>query len=224
MDNTYLSAHYNRVHLRGQAATVPALSHANHGESFYRFLLSVPRLSGQTDLLPVLVPEQLLEETPVEADETYAVAGQLRSFNSRSCEGPRLILSIFARELRREKGPGCNHILLSGTICKSPSFRQTPLGREICDVILAVNRHYGRADYLPCISWGAVARKTAQLEVGDDLGLEGRVQSRIYRKNVEGEVEEHTAYEVSVMRPLPPEELMRQSFSVDGWDAGAYNR
>ena len=201
MDNNF-----NRVRLCGRAAGEPALSHINHGEHFYRFPLSVERLSGQEDLLPVILPRRLLEEHPVHTGDTLTLTGQLRSFNNRSGQGPRLVISVFVRELTPGGAAPFNQIQLSGVLCKAPSLRRTPLGREICDLILAVNRRYGRADYLPCIAWGKVAAKIAEMQVGDRLTLEGRVQSRTYIKQTDAGSEERTAYEVSVMQLLDDEE------------------
>lgn len=208
MDNITSPIHFNRAKLCGQVLTEPVPSHVNHGESFFRFFLSVPRLSGQCDELPVIVSRQRLEQAPVRAGDTVSLAGQLRSFNNKSASGPRLVLSVFARQLVLcpESSP-LNVIRLCGTVCKTPTFRRTPLGREICDVILAVNRRYERADYLPCIAWGAIAEKTAALPVGSPLALEGRIQSRSYTKVLAEGSCQRTAYEVSVMHPLDPEEL-----------------
>ncbi len=207
MDNTFRPIHFNRAKLCGQVMTDPALSHANHGEEFCRFFLSVPRLSGQQDLLPVVIARRKLEETPIAVGDTVTVTGQLRSFNNKSGVGARLVIDLFARQLLSGGPESCNLIQLSGTICKTPTLRRTPLGREICDVILAVNRRYGRADYLPCICWGAIAQQTAALEVGSPLALEGRMQSRTYNKALESGCEERIAYEVSVMRPAEPAEF-----------------
>lgn len=202
MDNNF-----NRVRLCGRAAGEPALSHINHGEHFYRFPLSVERLSGQEDLLPVILPRRLLEEHPVHTGDTLTLTGQLRSFNNRSGQGPRLVISVFVRELTPGGAAPFNQIQLSGVLCKAPSLRRTPLGREICDLILAVNRRYGRADYLPCIAWGSLAAFCGGMEVGDSLRLEGRLQSREYRKLVDGQETIRTAYEISVMNLLSaPEE------------------
>lgn len=212
MDNICRPIHYNRARLCGCVATAPQISHTNHGQSFLRFLLSVQRLSGQCDLLPVMAPQQLLEETPLTVGQNVCITGQLRSFNNKSGDGPRLIISLLARSIQTSDTPPSNVIQLSGTICKTPTLRRTPLGREICDVILAVNRRYGRADYLPCISWGAVAQQTAALDIGAPMALEGRIQSRTYTKNLPTGSEERTAYEVSVMRPAAPEELLRDFF------------
>ena len=190
---------YNHVELCGGVLTAPEPSHTNHGESFYRFLLSVPRLSGLNDELPVLVRESLLPED-LSPGDTVTLLGQLRSFNNRSGIGRRLVLSVFARSL--VKSPGAeikNHIRLCGAVCKPPVLRSTPLSREICDLLLAVNRRCGRSDYLPVICWGLLARQAAELTTGDSFCAEGRVQSRVYLKVVDGETQQRTAYEVSVM-------------------------
>lgn len=204
----------NCVSLCGQVLTLPELSHTNHAEPFYRFLLSVPRLSGQCDELPVLVRGRLLEEVELAEGATVSVTGQLRSFNNRSGQGRRLILSVFAAALRVTPGlPPENLIRLRGTVCKPPVPRLTPLGREICDLLLAVNRRCGRADYLPVIAWGALARQAGCLPVGAAFSAEGRVQSRTYLKMLEDRTEQRTAYEVSVMRLLP-EEYLPLSFAA----------
>ena len=195
----------NLVLLRGEAIEEPTLSHENHGQRFYRFLLSVRRLSGQADLLPVIATgEQLQGLLPLHG-RRLAVEGQLRSFNNKSGQGNRLVISVLARTLLPTQEEDRNEILLRGVICKPPVLRRTPLGREICDLMLAVNRKYGRADYLPCIAWGTLARRCGGLEVGDGVRLEGRLQSRVYQKVVEGAVQERTAFEVSVMRLEPVE-------------------
>ena len=203
MDNNF-----NRVRLCGRAAGEPALSHINHGEHFYRFPLSVERLSGQEDLLPVILPRRLLEEHPVHTGDTLTLTGQLRSFNNRSGQGPRLVISVFAHQLALGGESPFNQIQLSGILCRTPTLRRTPLGREICDIILAVNRRYGRADYLPCIAWGAVAAQAADMRTGQRLTVEGRVQSRVYTKNDNGVLTDRTAYEVSIMRPAEIEEFL----------------
>ena len=201
-----MELNYNRVHLCGQAADAPVLSHINHGCAFYRFTLSVLRLSGQADKLPVIVPKTLLDAVPVAAGDTVTVIGQLRSFNNKSGQGPRLVITVFAQRIESGDGSYFNRILLSGALCKKPVLRRTPLGRNICDVILAVNRHYGRADYLPCIAWGQTAVQIAGMDVGERLALEGRVQSRTYTKLLESGSEERTAFEVSIMQLLDEEE------------------
>ena len=190
----------NDLLLRGTAAAEPAFSHENHGQRFYRFPLSVRRLSGQADVLQVIATgEQLSHRLPL-AGRRLEIQGQLRSFNNKSGKGSRLVISAFTRLLVETAGEDVNIIELKGAICKPPVLRRTPLGRCICDMMLAVNRRYGRADYLPCIAWGQVAMVTGQLPVGSTLALEGRVQSRVYTKVVDSVPQERTAYEVSIMR------------------------
>lgn len=196
----------NIVQLRGEALGEPVLSHENHGQRFCRFPLSVRRLSGQADLLPVIATEEQLRGLLPLTGRRLSVEGQLRSFNNKSGQGSRLVISVLARLLSPTQEEDRNDILLRGVLCKPPVLRRTPLGRCICDMMLAVNRRYGRADYLPCIAWGQVAMVTGQMAVGDVLALEGRVQSRIYTKVVDGAPQERTAYEVSVMHLLEPEE------------------
>lgn len=192
----------NLLLLRGTAAEEPTVSHENHGQRFYRFPLSVQRLSGQADVLHVIATgEQLTGLLPL-AGRRLAVEGQLRSFNNKSGSGSRLVISVFARTLTDTDEEDLNFIQLRGVICKPPVLRRTPLGRCISDMMLAVNRRYGRADYLPCIAWGQVAMLTGRMEVGSPLALEGRVQSRNYTKVVEGCAQERTAFEVSVMHLL----------------------
>lgn len=189
----------NQGLLRGKAAGEPRPSHLNHGTAYFSFPLEVERLSGAADVLNVIVAQRTLEACPVVPDRLYEVVGEVRSFNNRSGVGGRLIITFFARELIPAGGPHANHLELQGTLCKMPVLRRTPLGREICDLLLAVNRRYGRADYLPCIAWGALARVCGDMEVGDTLRLTGRLQSRVYRKLVGGAEEERVAYEVSIL-------------------------
>ena len=204
--------HQNHVELCGIVAEAPRLSHENRGESFYHFPLRVERLSGQEDTLPVLVSRTLLQTAAVEEGTALTVAGQLRSFNNKSGQGSRLVISVFARSLREEaEARPYNRILLSGAICRPPTLRRTPLGRCICDLILAVNRRYGRADYLPCIAWGQVAQQVSVLPVGEPLYLEGRVQSRSYTKVLGDTAEKRTAFEVSVMHLLEEESMAQRS-------------
>ncbi len=193
----------NEVLLEGTAHTSPEWSHDNHGTRFYRFFLAVPRLSGQTDVLPVLMPASLLSQ--VTEGQMLRIAGQLRSFNNRSGIGNRLVLTVYAREILPGDGTPCNLIRLSGALCKEPVFRRTPLGRSICDLMLAVPRRYSRADYLPVIAWGQLAVRASRLSVGDTLTLEGRIQSRTYHKVTDHGTEDRVAYEVSMMH-LPEDD------------------
>ena len=190
----------NFVQLRGTAAGEPVPSHENHGQQFSRFPLAVRRLSGQTDTLWVIATMDQLHRLLPLTGRRLTVDGQLRSFNNKSGTGSKLVISVFARTLLpAEEGEDLNMIELQGVICKPPILRRTPLGRCISDMMLAVNRRYGRADYLPCIAWGQVAMITGNMAVGEALSLEGRVQSRAYTKVVEGCAQERTAFEVSIM-------------------------
>ena len=198
----------NRMVLHGRAAHPPAFSHCNHGVEFFSFPLSVSRLSGAADQLNVMAPRALLEGCGgLSRGDAVTVRGEVRTFNNRSGVGSRLVISVLARELVPEEGEDENRLILSGTLCKPPSLRSTPLGRTICDMILAVNRRYGRADYLPCIAWGSLAHLCGGMEVGGALALDGRLQSRTYTKNLGDRTEERTAFEVSVMNLLPPERV-----------------
>lgn len=196
----------NHAVLRGTAAEAPVFSHTNHGVDFFVFPLSVPRLSGTEDRLNILVPQSLLEEHPPVPGRPMEVTGEVRTFNNRTGPGSRLVITLLARALTDTEEPPCNQLTLSGVLCKPPVLRRTPLGREICDLMLAVNRRYGRADYLPCITWGALAQRCGGLTVGDCVSLEGRLQSRLYQKVVDGVTQERTAFEVSVttLTPMAP--------------------
>ena len=193
----------NHAVLRGTAAAEPVFSHTNHGVDFFLFPLTVPRLSGAEDRLNVVAPAPLLAGFPLTSGRRVEVAGEVRTFNNRTGPGSRLVITLLARALTETEEPPCNQLTLSGVLCKPPILRRTPLGREICDLMLAVNRRYGRADYLPCITWGALAQRCAGLAVGDGVALEGRLQSRLYQKVVEGAVQERTAFEVSVTTLVP---------------------
>ena len=164
------------------------------------------RLSGAVDTLNIVCSEQLLAACPVVPGEHYRAAGEIRSFNNRSGVGSRLVITFFAKSLEAGEESGDNRLELTGVLCKAPNLRRTPLGREICDLLLAVNRRYGRADYLPCITWGALARSCGELEVGDTVYLTGRLQSRTYRKLIGDREEERTAYEISVIALEPVRE------------------
>lgn len=189
----------NQIFLRGTLVDLPQFSHENHEKRFYRFLLEVERLSGAVDLLPILVPEHVLGAMDVSGGTMLSVQGQIRSFNSRAETGRRLVISVYAENLETCDGDPENQVSLSGTVCKEPVYRRTPLGREICDVMLAVNRPYHRADYIPCIFWGRTAGEVSACTVGSSLSLTGRLQSRTYVKLLEDGSETRTAYEVSGM-------------------------
>ena len=195
----------NEVELCGTVAAPPVFSHENHGVRFYRVPLAVARLSGQMDTLPLLVRAPLPPEAQPGA--RGRALGQLRSYNNRTGPGSRLVLTVHVSSLDLWDGEAVNRVLLRGTLCKLPTLRRTPLGRSICDVMLAVGRRYGRADYLPLIVWGQLAQEVSLKAVGDTLGVEGRFQSRVYTKVIDGTAQQKTAYEVSTMHllddPLP---------------------
>lgn len=188
----------NRISLCGRP-TPAEYSHENHGRRFYRLFLEVPRLSGAVDRLRVLLPESLLAQAEAATGGLLFVQGQLRSYNHRTETGRRLVISAFAEQLAACGSEPENRVLLTGALCRQPVYRRTPLGREICDGMLAVNRPYRRADYLPCIFWGRTAQEVSRLPVGTMLALDGRLQSRDYVKQLETGPETRTAYEVSVM-------------------------
>lgn len=194
----------NEVLLEGLPQADPEWSHDNHGTRFFRFFLRIPRLSGTPDTLPVLLPEGLAGE--IHADRPVRIRGQLRSFNNRSGIGNKLVLAVYALEVQEALGEPCNQITLRGSLCKPPILRRTPLGRSICDMMLAAPRHYGRADYLPLIAWGQLALQASRLQVGDGITLSGRIQSRSYHKVTDAGTEERIAYEVSMMHLLESQE------------------
>ncbi|MBQ9941658.1 MAG: single-stranded DNA-binding protein [Christensenellaceae bacterium] len=190
----------NKVEISGCVTQQPMASHYIYGEMFYTFPVEVTRLSGNIDSLPVLVPGRLLEHRPVAAGQGVWIMGQLRSYN-RIVEGAsRLELKVFARQLRPFEGGECvNRICLCGYLCKPPVYRKTPFGREIADLLVAVNRAYDRSDYIPAIAWGQNARRSAGRGVGSKLSLEGRIQSRDYEKHLpDGKGEVRRTYEVSI--------------------------
>jgi single-strand DNA-binding protein len=196
----------NRITLRGSLAGMPAFSHENHGRKFYRFDLEVERLSGTADILPVLAPEDVLLAADLFGGSRIEVEGQIRSFNSRTGVGRKLVISVYAERMTTTDREAENSAFLEGAVCKEPIYRKTPLGREICDVMLAVARPYRRADYIPCILWGRAAQDAAALPVGARLALEGRLQSRQYVKVLPTGNETRTAYELSVTAVCPPED------------------
>lgn len=195
----------NRAVLRGAVAMAPAPSHENHGVWYDAFPLVVRRLSGTEDRVNVIVAHPTAEQLSLQPGQEVEIEGEVRSFNNKSGQGSRLVITLFTRSIRPSQGEHINELALSGALCKPPVYRRTPMGREICDLLLAVNRRYGRADYLPCIAWGGLARLCGGLEVGDGVRLEGRLQSRAYTKVDHGVSEVRTAYEVSVMKLEPVE-------------------
>ena len=192
----------NQITLRGSLLSLPHFSHENHGKKFFRFTLEVPRLSGTADLLPIVVEEDLLNAIDLSAGSMLTVTGQVRSHNIRSDGIRHLLIFVYATTLVCEDGEPINEVCIEGPICREPNYRHTPLGREICDVMLAVPRAFRRADYIPCILWGRTAAEGSTCHVRDVIRITGRLQSRIYTKLTDNGPEERTAYEVSVMQFL----------------------
>ncbi|MBR1584462.1 MAG: single-stranded DNA-binding protein [Clostridia bacterium] len=191
----------NQLTLCGVIETAPVLDHEVFGENFYRMDVSVPRLSGAQDILPVTISERLMNSQVVPGVR-LGIVGQLRSYNKVMGGSGRLLLTAFAqRLLAPDDAENPNIIRLTGALCKPPAFRTTPFGREITDLMLAVNRAFGKSDYIPCIAWGRTARYAAGLSVGDKLEVQGRFQSREYQKQLpDGTVMNRVAYEVSLSR------------------------
>ena len=202
MNTNYLEN--NHLILMGKVASEKRYSHEIYGEKFYIFNLEVQRLSSTVDIIPITVSERLLTSVSLELGSELKVEGQFRSYNNYENEKNRLILTVFAKEiipisLEENSEEVSNEVILVGYICKKPIYRQTPFGREIADILLAVNRAYNKSDYIPCIAWGRNARFCENMEVGTEVRLTGRVQSRMYeKKHEDGTVEERVAYEVSV--------------------------
>ena len=197
----------NVVTIAGKVISDLEYSHEIYGEGFYNFIVEVPRLSENNDLLPVTISERLINNRKLAIGTLVGIEGQLRSYNNNNYtkEGNRLILTIFAREInfleneKQIKNP--NQIFLNGYICKKPIYRTTPFGREITDLLLAVNRPYNKSDYIPCIAWGRNARYSENLKVGDRIRIWGRIQSRNYQKKLsEDQIITRTAYEVSISK------------------------
>lgn len=210
MDTNYLENNY--LTLVGKVTGEKRFSHEIYGERFYIFDLSIPRLSGNADMIPITVSERLIEDETLQDGRKLLVKGQFRSYNSYENEKNRLILTVFAKDVKEieeseeeeeneivKKDTITNEVILVGYMCKKPIYRQTPFGREIADILLAVNRAYNKSDYIPCIAWGRNARFCQNLEVGTQVKLVGRIQSRTYeKKHEDGTVETRIAYEVSV--------------------------
>jgi len=189
----------NVVELTGTLGGRPIFSHVSREESYYVFPLEVRRLSGVADTLNIMARQKLLGQMELESLPKITVRGELRSFNNKTGNGNRLVITVFARSIMLCDGPDANHATLRGVICKPPNLRQTPMGREICDLMLAINRRYGRSDYLPCITWGKNAIEAGKWSVGTAVEFTGRAQSRTYIKQEDGHVTEKTAFEVSVV-------------------------
>lgn len=207
MDTNY--SENNQLVLVGKVTSEKRFSHEIYGEKFYIFDLSVPRLSGNADIIPITISERLLIEENLDVGKNVIIEGQFRSYNSYENERNKLVLTVFAKEIKfaneedEEFKPSkenvSNEVTLTGYICKKPIYRKTPFGREIADLLLAVNRAYNKSDYIPCIAWGRNARFCENVPVGTEVRIVGRVQSRQYEKKYEdGTSEIKVAYEVSI--------------------------
>jgi single-stranded DNA-binding protein len=212
----------------GKVTSDKRFSHEIYGEKFYIFDLSVPRLSGNDDVIPVTISERLMPNGNIELNSKIVVEGQFRSYNSYNEGRNRLVLTVFAKDIKfledqeseveAKKDFISNEVTLIGYICKKPIYRQTPFGREIADILLAVNRAYSKSDYIPCIAWGRTARFCENMEIGTEIKLVGRVQSRKYEKKYEdGTVENKVAYEVSIgsLEVVKKEDDEKQSEEVE---------
>ena len=231
MDTNYLENNY--LTLVGKVTGEKKFSHEIYGERFFIFNISILRLSGNEDIIPITVSERLIQEDTLTEGKKLLIKGQFRSYNSYENEKNRLILTVFAKDIIEveenqeeenemvRKDTITNELVLVGYICKKPIYRQTPFGREISDILLAVNRAYNKSDYIPCIAWGRNARFCQNLEVGSQVKIVGRVQSRNYEKKFEdGTVESRVAYEVSIgSLEIIEEEKTEQSENTENQEA-----
>ena len=198
----------NYLVLVGKITSEKVFSHEVYGESFYIFNLEIPRLSGTADCIPITISERLISNFDLTVGKEVSIEGQFRSYNTYENQRSRLVLTVFAKDIKEyvpeenEEGREeriSNEVVLTGYICKKPIYRKTPFGREISDILLAVNRAYNKSDYIPCIAWGRNARFCENMEVGTEVKVVGRVQSRMYeKKHEDGTIEPRVAYEVSV--------------------------
>lgn len=193
----------NYLVLIGKIISDKTFSHEIYGESFYVFNLEVPRLSGNEDIIPITISERLIANFDLTIGRKVVIEGQFRSYNSYENEKNRLVLTVFAKDIidykEEQEENVSNEVVLNGYVCKKPIYRKTPFGREISDILLAVNRAYNKSDYIPCIAWGRNARFCENMEVGTEVKVVGRVQSRTYEKKFEdGRTEQRVAYEVSI--------------------------
>ena len=189
----------NNVILCGTVCDGPRFSHVGGNESYYTFPLEIERLSGAADRINIVAKQSQIEALGIEDAPRLMIIGQLRSFNNKQSKGSKLVITVLAGEMFFTYDEYQNQVSLTGAVCKPTTLRKTPMGRQICDIMLAVNRSYGRSDYLPCIAWGQLAEAASTFAVGDRVTLRGRIQSRKYLK-AEGDImAERTAYEVSVV-------------------------
>ena len=204
----------NWVEMMGEAVREPAFSHSYGGEDYFLFPFRCLRLSGVEDVVNVIVSRNTMDDFDIRAGQRIALKGEVRSYNNRSGTGSKLVITVHAAQiLPGQSGEDYNRVALTGNLCRKPVYRRTPMGREITDLLLAVNRSYGKADYLPCIVWGGLARQAARWEAGDRVRLRGRLQSRNCIKVQNQEAVEKVAFEVSVMAV---ERVKREEFEQRG--------
>ncbi len=195
----------NKIKMAGKIVSELEFSHEVYGEKFYTFKLETKRLSENADIIPITISEKFFPGIKIEEGKNVLISGQFRSYNNFTSVGSKLMLTVFVRDIE-EVDDLCdyasqNNVYLNGYICKAPIYRTTPFGREIADILLAVNRAYNKSDYIPCIAWGRNAKYAGALSVGDNIAIWGRVQSREYQKKInEEEVENRVAYEVSISK------------------------
>ena len=197
----YEQMNNNKVYIRGEVIDTPQFDHEVFDEKFFLLHLKVPRLSDSFDIIPVTISERLIENK-IEVGKILTVTGQFRSYNKQNEGRSKLLLTVFVREiLPNDLTQNPNTIELTGFVCKTPIFRTTPFKREICDVLLAVNRAYNKSDYIPCIAWGRNARFVKDMKIGEEMTITGRIQSREYQKKLSDDlVENHIAYEISIAK------------------------
>lgn len=206
MNNEFLTN--NKVILQGSVESEPVYSHEIYGEAFYEFQLKVARLSETYDIIPVTISERIMNENDITVGKEITISGQFRSYNKIEDGKSKLMLTVFIREFLDDvEIDSSNTIEITGYICKEPIYRVTPFKREICDILLAVNRSYNKSDYLPCIAWGRNARFIKNFSIGDKITVCGRIQSREYQKKIsESEIVTKVAYEVSLSKILVDKE------------------
>lgn len=207
----------NLLTIKGKVLSVPTFSHSVLGEGFFETKIEVKRLSSESDILPITISDRLVDS--IKVDDIIAIKGQFRSYNKLEDNHSKLMLTVFVREiLQPESVEFSNEIKLIGYVCKEPIYRTTPFGREIADILLAVNRAYNKSDYLPCIAWGRNARYVKNMQIGQRLEINGRVQSRVYQKKIDDKVLNKIAYEVSISSVIAVEsdiEAQRENGGVD---------
>lgn len=197
-----ITTNTNKVFIMGEVVSEPTFSHEMYGESFYEFTVSVKRLSGQNDIVPVTASERLFAKDSLKVGDKIAINGQFRSYNKLVDNRSKLMLTVFVKDFLPydENSQNPNDAVLTGYVCKQPVYRTTPFNREICDVLLAINRNYKKSDYIPCIAWGRNARFSQNLEVGSQITVSGRIQSREYTKKIGETSEVRIAYELSISK------------------------